>query len=107
MRRVAGRQLTQTDTSARRRVLCNSFKQTSLSVGETLSQSHPDVSCAMSAWGHLQTCPAQEGMSASPPRADIPNAMWNVSYGPRTDSCIAANSIRYFQFVGAGVTLLG
>jgi hypothetical protein len=22
-------------------------------------------------------------MSASPPRADIPNAVWNVSYGPR------------------------
>jgi hypothetical protein len=42
--------LTQADTSARRRFLCNSFKQTSLSAGETLSQSHPDVSYAMSAW---------------------------------------------------------
>src|SRR4051812_18719662 len=54
MRRAAGRQLTQADTSARRRFLCNSFKQTSLSAGKTLGQSHPDVSYAMSAWGQTE-----------------------------------------------------
>jgi hypothetical protein len=30
----------------------------------------------------LQTCPAQDGISASPLKADIPSAMCNVSYGP-------------------------
>jgi hypothetical protein len=33
--------------------------------------------------GHLQTYPAQDGVSASPLKADIANATCNVGYGPR------------------------
>ena len=30
--------------------------------------------------GHLQTCPVQDGMSASPLKADIATTTWNVGY---------------------------
>ena len=33
-----------------------------------------------SALGHLQTCPAQDAMSASPLKADIATTKWNVDY---------------------------
>ena len=36
----------------------------------------------MSATGHLQTCPAQDGMSASPLKADIRASGQQVRYGP-------------------------
>jgi hypothetical protein len=39
----------------------------------------------MSALGHLQTWPAQDGMSASPLKADIAATTWNVGYGPEGD----------------------
>src|SRR4030095_4467182 len=39
----------------------------------------------MSAPGHLQTCPAQDGTSASPLKADIATTTWNVGYGPLAD----------------------
>src|SRR5262245_17173764 len=35
------------------------------------------------AMGHLQTCPAQNGMSASLLKADITTTTRNVGYGPR------------------------
>ena len=39
----------------------------------------------MSASGHLQTCPAQDGMSASPLKADIATTARNVGYWPIAD----------------------
>jgi len=39
----------------------------------------------MSALGHLQTCPAQDGMSASPLQADIATTTRNFGYGPLAD----------------------
>jgi hypothetical protein len=38
----------------------------------------------MSALGHLQTCPAQDGMSASPLKADVATTTWNVGYKNRS-----------------------
>jgi hypothetical protein len=45
----------------------------------------------MSDLGHLQTCPAQNGMSASPLKADIAASGQHIRYGPFADSCTAAN----------------
>jgi hypothetical protein len=41
----------------------------------------------MSELGRLQTCPAQDGMSASPLKADIATTNRNVGYGAVADSC--------------------
>lgn len=38
-----------------------------------------------SGMGHLKTCPAQDGMSASPPKADIIGCERDVRYEPNSD----------------------
>ena len=39
----------------------------------------------MSALGHKQTCAAQKGMSALPPKADICSALAHVRFVPEAD----------------------
>jgi hypothetical protein len=45
----------------------------------------------MSALGQKQTFAPQNVMSALPPKADICAALAHVNYGPKADSCTAAN----------------
>jgi hypothetical protein len=42
----------------------------------------------MSALGPKQTCLAQDGMSASPLKADIATTTWHVGYGQETEITI-------------------
>jgi hypothetical protein len=55
----------------------------------------------MPAQGHLQTCPAQDGTSASPLKADIRASVHHVGYGPillqksvASDGCPSAVRLR-------------
>ena len=62
----------------------------------------------MSAKGHLQTCVAQDGMSASPLKADIATTTRNVGYGPPMDILVLPRMVQnYFQISGTGPTLFG
>src|SRR5262249_539802 len=56
----------------------------------------------MSALGHKQTCAAQKGMSALPPKADMCGATKDVRFGPLADSCGAAEGIDRGQFHSGG-----
>jgi hypothetical protein len=47
----------------------------------------------MSAPGHSETFPAQDGMSASPLKADIATTTRNVGYGPEADICLSRLSL--------------
>jgi hypothetical protein len=47
----------------------------------------------MTALGHLQTCPAQEGMSASPLKADIRASGQHVRCGPKAEVVGAAGQL--------------
>jgi len=47
----------------------------------------------MSALGQKQTFALQNGMSALPPKADIPSAERNVCFVPIEDSCTAAKKL--------------
>jgi hypothetical protein len=47
---------------------------------------HSKSDTAMTALGHVQTCPFQEGMSALPLKADIIGRGRDVRYGPKQTS---------------------
>jgi hypothetical protein len=47
----------------------------------------------MSAGGQKATCAPQKVMSALPPKADMCVALAYVRFGPKADSCAAANSL--------------
>src|SRR6516165_2297533 len=56
-----------------------------------------DLKCPL--WGQKQTCGAQNGMSALPPKATSNATYGNVRFGPKADSCSAANDYagRFFR----------
>jgi len=58
----------------------------------------------MSALGQKQTCAAQTGMSALPPKADMYGAIGDVRYGPIADVTIMAATFALVPPFAACVT---
>jgi hypothetical protein len=56
--------------------------------------------------GHLQTRAAQDGMSASPLKADIATTTWNVGYKNRSHAASSREFWRAVYFLG-GVAKTG
>jgi hypothetical protein len=66
--------------------------------GLNLHGSNPEPH--MSALGQKRTCAVQKAMSALHPKATSNATSWNVRFGPKADSCAAANNL-FDHLVGA------